>query len=559
MPEPLTKDTKIVLKLDLGEKGVRRLTLSKLWDESRSAVSYDRLVKIAIGHSDMPLKAVRNGRVSVSTTYTDEDGDEITISSDEELADAFAQFVNSEPPVVRAKAVVMKQQKKVGAGSQNQDRSGLNRVQNREFNRLQKNPAFLAGMTNLNQVKPPVPFPSVVRLPPVAPPKKADGNTKVDDTLGCDPDFIHGRHTCDGCLSTPIYGIRYHATNKADYDICSSCHSNYTGTDITFKPMQLDRDRHLQTRWQRRRMKRCRPMVKRQGLDNGLQSGTQTLKVIEGLDGPLKEAIRRSLVDSWPKENKSEEASVKTVTTEEGSVTATPKEEDIPVATCVEISAGNEHTQKSLDRMDPKVKEALSRNLNQFFARRCADRNKDSVSPSDDMNLFPTIETQKKIDSMDSAVKEAVHRSLNQFFATRRASKENKNEEEGDIQRTQEILDTMDGETKERISRSLNDFFARRMNKNETQSECEHVKEDMPSVVIDIVVDDDDDDLSHETEDASKIDLDNESKMSEDSAKNDEWQMVTEDDEMIAVAAQMLGSALFQSDASLVHDSCHSS
>lgn len=25
--------------------------------------------------------------------------------------------------------------------------------------------------------------------------------------------FIHGRHTCDSCLSTPIIGTRYHATN----------------------------------------------------------------------------------------------------------------------------------------------------------------------------------------------------------------------------------------------------------------------------------------------------------------------------------------------------------
>ena len=33
--------------------------------------------------------------------------------------------------------------------------------------------------------------------------------------------------------------------------------------------------------------------------------------------------------------------------------------------------------------------------------------------------------------------------------------------------------------------------------------------------------------------------------------KTDEWQMVTEDEEMIAMAAQMLGSALFHSDASL--------
>lgn len=119
-------------------------------------------------------------------------------------------------------------------------------------------------------------------------------------------------------------------------------------------------------------------------------------------------------------------------------------------------------------------------------------------------------------------------------------------------------------------------FFARRLRKTGDESELvpdeshndddvddEEAKDDettdveIPSVVLDIVVDDDDDDLSEGTEDESNADTDDDSKISEDSSvKNGEWQMVTEDDEMIAVAAQMLGSALFQSDAG---DSYHSS
>ena len=51
--------------------------------------------------------------------------------------------------------------------------------------------------------------------------------------------FIHGRHTCDGCLVTPIVGIRYHATNIPDYDLCQKCFPNYKGKDIVFAPEEL--------------------------------------------------------------------------------------------------------------------------------------------------------------------------------------------------------------------------------------------------------------------------------------------------------------------------------
>jgi hypothetical protein len=475
----------------------------------------------------MPLRAVRNGRVTVSTTYIDEDGDEITISSNEELNDAFSQFVNTEPPVLRAKATVVRQAKKL-----EQKRAQLNNAFNLSLKHMNE---------HLNEVEPAAPFPPVVRLPPLpqvapAPKEETVKETNKDDMGGCDPNFIHGRHTCDGCLSTPIFGIRYHATNMPDYDLCSSCHSNYKGNEIKFKPMQLDRDRHLQSRWQRRRLRR---MVKHQGLKSvgGANSGTQTRKVIENMDGALKEAIRRSLLD-LTKEKKEKEVPVKAEETEAKPVAVSAEvNEEIPVAQVVDVSAGNEYTQKALDSMDPKVKEAISRSLNQFFARR-ANREKSCVEKDNDLNLVPEEETQKNIDSMDPAVKEAIRRSLNKFFASRRASKQNKDEEVA---------------TSESESESQDD--TKRTQGTEVESQDKNVKQDVDTVVVDIVVDDNDEDLS---EDESKIDVDNESKISEESEVKDEWQMVNEDDDMIAMAAQMLGSALFQSDSSL-HESGHSS
>jgi hypothetical protein len=51
--------------------------------------------------------------------------------------------------------------------------------------------------------------------------------------------FIHGRHTCDSCLTTPIVGKRYNAGNLPDYDLCESCFKNQKGKEIQVKPVEL--------------------------------------------------------------------------------------------------------------------------------------------------------------------------------------------------------------------------------------------------------------------------------------------------------------------------------
>ena len=57
--------------------------------------------------------------------------------------------------------------------------------------------------------------------------------TKFDDS------FIHGRHTCDGCLITPIVGIRDHAKNIVDYDLCQKCITKASNQNVDFQPAQL--------------------------------------------------------------------------------------------------------------------------------------------------------------------------------------------------------------------------------------------------------------------------------------------------------------------------------
>lgn len=76
--------------------------------------------------------------------------------------------------------------------------------------------------------------------------------------------FIHGRHTCDACLRTPIVGKRFHSSNLPDYDLCNNCCNNNVGNEIKFESIELDRDIPHQTRWQNRYQRQFM-LMKRQG------------------------------------------------------------------------------------------------------------------------------------------------------------------------------------------------------------------------------------------------------------------------------------------------------
>jgi len=56
---------------------------------------------------------------------------------------------------------------------------------------------------------------------------------------GFDSNFVHSRHTCDGCGISPIVGYRWHSTNIANYDLCDGCKTNSMSTDITFQLQQI--------------------------------------------------------------------------------------------------------------------------------------------------------------------------------------------------------------------------------------------------------------------------------------------------------------------------------
>ena len=274
--------------------------------------------------------------VLLSITYTDEDGDSIIISSDEELADAFEQFVTKDPPVVRAFLSDDKKNKSHNPYSNHhhtaaatttssssshststtnhhhhhhhhnsnlmklqqlkaQKRDIMMQIAQEQWNETKqcmKNEIRKTATTTITAADctdtttadctdtttditttPTTTVPptttqtdmeatekNTINVQETSDPleNKQDSDTSsiatttLPEKQGYPLAFIHGRHTCDGCFTTPIIGIRYHAVNLPDYDLCQNCVQNYKGSDIVFQPEQLERDIPLQDRWRLR-------------------------------------------------------------------------------------------------------------------------------------------------------------------------------------------------------------------------------------------------------------------------------------------------------------------
>jgi len=109
----LCAETNALIKLDLGDKGgTRRIVFSRLWDSETSQVSFECLSKLAFEYCTL----ARPDLHSATITYTDVDGDTITVSTPNELTEAFEQFVGhlplpNAPIVLRAKAAFTKEKR----------------------------------------------------------------------------------------------------------------------------------------------------------------------------------------------------------------------------------------------------------------------------------------------------------------------------------------------------------------------------------------------------------------------------------------------------------------
>jgi len=205
-----------VVKLTIGKHegpskfsvdSVRRVAVKRLIN-SENHVCYFNLAKLAVLYSpdalslrDGEQKTVNLDEWKITTTYDDSDGDRITFSSDVEFIEALTDMRSNET-VFRVRAEVTKKSNHEEGWKVKQSRSVLSD----------------AARSNCNQ------------------------NAFADENKNLDPCFIHVRHTCDNCDKSPIVGIRYHACNLPNYDLCKECievSPIAKDATIVFKPEQL--------------------------------------------------------------------------------------------------------------------------------------------------------------------------------------------------------------------------------------------------------------------------------------------------------------------------------
>jgi hypothetical protein len=322
-----------------------------------------------------------------------------------------------------------------------------------------------------------------------------------------------------------------------------------------------------------------------------------TQEALDNKDPETKEALGRSLEDSCPAPATKDVVSTNDTKMKLETMDGTPSEPKV---------------EKNVDIMDVETKEAIRRSLSDFIAHRpktnqmkikenaVDEAMKEAIrrSLSDCLaNRLTKPKVGKNVKTMDGETKEAIRRSLNDFILQRMTDNKTETAEPNEVDtppiavdiEVNEEVSTIEAPSINLDIEEVGTIEAPSVNLDiEVNEEVSAIE--TPSVSVNIVIDDDDDlsdgveednddDLSEGTADDAHVnhvdedveatvddndemvaDTENtESKISKDDSETaDEWQMVTEDEEMIAVAAQMLGSALFHSDASLARKSDHS-
>lgn len=207
---------------------VRRINLDRITDEN-GLLSYGLLARWAILYSSAfspeeeslcnDWKALSRS-FAVEITYVDDEEDSICFSSDEDLIDALSQYsklkqqsTSNSSVILRCKAIVEERKLK------SKEKKIVDAVPN------QRN-SFETGDKDSRNRDNTCSKASAYRLYPV-------------NLAGYDRHFVHARHTCDGCGTAPIIGLRYHAQDIPDFDYCETCMANYHGTEVIFQPEQL--------------------------------------------------------------------------------------------------------------------------------------------------------------------------------------------------------------------------------------------------------------------------------------------------------------------------------
>ncbi len=555
-----------ILALHTGPPQIRRIRLPRV--AVGGCVSYDALVNVAISYTfpDAPLYPKD---YDVTLTYYDVDNDCVTIASTDELMDAISQFsdvLRITTDVTRKKRPILSATRQPSRGDMDTDPAPSNNGAKQLHNVLESFVGILAtAVVALQSHMNPGPSPTEASSPlneaasraAANPTVAADANetkekkeepSKKDNTPPVKEEaprpFIHGRHTCDRCLCTPIVGDRYHATNLPDYDLCGKCKESYKGDEIQFELAELgvyhfivmlkllfliakllthdcisiiDRDRPFQDRWHRKRERfaaagRCRPGPRSMGGHRGPgpnRHGSGSFRgpnrpgsrgrgrfgpgphgsrvaTAQQMDDALKEAIRRSLQDV----NKAAAA-------EESKPIATVEEPKPTAPAEVEVVAPKEEDVKSSPiNTDVKVEETKN---NESFSV-------DAVGNGDVAEVLGQTLDQCA-DAIDAMVKEMNRSSSESSTESKDDDSNATNEDEDEV-----VVESV----------------------NEVEVEETAGATILESVGVDVAT----------TTDESSL---------KSARSEEEWEVVAEDeeqvdDETLARAAQIIGSALFESD-----------
>lgn len=627
----LCAETNVILKLDLGGKGgIRRIALAKLWEPTTSRVSYQRLSEMALEYSNL---SETNAMVSsiiksesklprVTVTYTDEDGDSITVSTDDELTDAFEQFATRVPPIIRAKASfeVKKDAKKIverlkkaisdiddtvkeGEGGNTKPKVELMQgvldsfltMLTQAVDSLSKN---VEGMQQRKKCCNKA-VPKEVRarnmdhkpnsvlkrreaaknlkelekdktkdedVPPVVKKKQEKYGDILPMKAELDKRFIHGRHTCDGCLVAPIIGIRYHAINLPDHDLCEKCVLKHTRKDIIFEPTELERDRCIQNKWKRRQWAQNREVKERCGRQRHSVMGKFE---VCSADTALKEAIRRSLQYTKPKPEEKEESKVKKPSVKDEEIVeslekdygekTTKDGEEVDAETIVEQTG------------DVEVKKDESSTKELILANMEDNETKDEEDVDAEIIVEQNIGDSENVSHAEvdlSVLKLQEELSVDITPISQETKKANEPSlPEGDVAFDIGVdLDATANDSNTNVSEVGKPITT---NRDDVSEESSQTKSYVTANGTDTVVSKEEKPLGDTTLECQTqagctilgtVNTANSNGVSEESSQtqasvdsNNEWQILDEDgqstsDEMIAQATQLLGSALFQSD-----------
>ncbi len=191
------------------------MKVAEIWDKSSSSLSHEKVLSTAAGFAVLE-KNSNDGQhdafvANAKATYIDEDGDEVNISSDDELKDAFIQVIAMLP---ERKSFLITVTAPKAAATTVINATGMAQPQ-----KVAPKKVFSVSMGKSSMVG--CKGSNVLRITP----KDFENQS-----------FVHARHTCDSCSMSPIIGTRYHATKIPDFDLCGSCFKEYEGNDLDFTP-----------------------------------------------------------------------------------------------------------------------------------------------------------------------------------------------------------------------------------------------------------------------------------------------------------------------------------